>query len=73
MQIPLCLAWTVRIHKLQGLTLQKVKLGLGKKEFSTGLIFIGLLHVKRLDVLLIVDSLDYSHSVNLTSNCMYST
>lgn len=59
-QIPLRLAWAVTIHKSQGLTLKKVKLGLGKKEFSTGLTFVGLSRVKSMDDLMIDDVLNYT-------------
>ncbi|KAF5331234.1 hypothetical protein D9611_013064 [Ephemerocybe angulata] len=59
-QIPLRLAWAVTIHKSQGLTLDKIKLGLGKKEFSTGLTFVGLSRVKALTDIMIVDNLDFS-------------
>ncbi|KAF8215964.1 hypothetical protein K438DRAFT_618940 [Mycena galopus ATCC 62051] len=45
-QIPLRLAWAVTVHKSQGLTLRQVKLGLGKKEFATGLTFVALSQVK---------------------------
>ena len=37
LQIPLKLAWAVTIHKAQGLTLSKVVIDIGKKEFSSGL------------------------------------
>ena len=49
------LAWAVTIHKSQGLTLEKIKLGLGKREISTGLTFVGLSRVKALDGIMIVD------------------
>ena len=45
-QLPLRLAWavSVTIHKSQGLTLERIKLGLGKREFSTGLTFVRASH-----------------------------
>ena len=39
LQLPLKLAWTVTIHKVQDLTLNKVVID-GIKEFSTGLTFV---------------------------------
>lgn len=48
-QLPLKLAWAVTIHKAQGLTLNKVVINIGKKEFSTGLTFIACSRVRRLN------------------------
>jgi hypothetical protein len=59
-QIPLRLAWAVTVHKSQGLTLRKVKLGLGKKEFATGLTFVALSRVKTVDSLMITGAFDYA-------------
>ncbi|KDR74959.1 hypothetical protein GALMADRAFT_570069 [Galerina marginata CBS 339.88] len=53
-------AWAVTIHKSQGLTLERIKLGLGKREFSTGLMFVGLSRVETIDGIMSVDQVDYS-------------
>lgn len=42
-QFPLWLAWVVTAHKSQGLTLLRIRLGLGRKEFSCDLTFVALL------------------------------
>ena len=43
------LAWAVTIHKAQGLTLDKVVIDVGRKEFSTGLTFAGDSSVRHLE------------------------
>ena len=45
-QIPLTLAWAITIHKSQGLTLTKVVIDLGEKDFSPGLSFVAISRVK---------------------------
>jgi len=59
-QLPLRLAWAVAVHKSQDLTLERIKLGLGKREFSTGLTFVGLSRVKAIDGIMMVDQVDCS-------------
>ena len=48
LQLPLKLAWAVTIHKSQGLTLDKVVIDIGSKEFSTGLTFVACSRVRQL-------------------------
>ena len=48
LQLPLKLAWAVTIHKSQGLTLDKVVIDVGKREFSTGLTFVACSRVRQL-------------------------
>ena len=52
LQLPLKLAWAVTIHKAQGLTLDKVVIDIGKKEFSYGLTFVACSRVRHLTDLL---------------------
>jgi hypothetical protein len=42
------LAWGITIHKSQGLTLEKVVVELGDKDFSAGLSFVAISRVKTL-------------------------
>ena len=53
LQLPLKLAWAVTIHKSQGLTLDKVVVDVGKKEFSAGLTFVACSTVRRMTDLLL--------------------
>ena len=65
LQLPLKLAWAVTIHKAQGLTLDKVVVDVGKKEFSSGLTFVACSRVRRLTDLLFDPSFAYQRLANL--------
>ena len=58
-QLPLRLAWAVTVHISQGLTLPRIRLGLGPKEFSCGLTFVVLSRVTSLHGLHFIEKLDW--------------
>ena len=60
LQLPLKLAWAVTIHKSQGLTLDKVVIDIGKREFSSGLTFVACSRVRQVQDLLFIP-LDQCH------------
>ena len=45
--VPLTLAWAITIHKAQGMTMERVTIDLGQREFATGMTFVALSHAKR--------------------------
>ena len=47
-QIPLVPAYSITIHKSQGMTMDKVIIDLGEKEFSVGLSYTAMSRVKRI-------------------------
>ena len=47
-QLPLRLAWALRIHKSQGLTLPKAWIGIGKSERTAGVSYVAISRVKSL-------------------------
>ena len=49
LQIPLCLAWAITVHKSQGLTLEKARIDIGNREFAAGLTFVALSRVRSLN------------------------
>ena len=52
-QLRLKLPWAISIHKLQGLTIDKTRVDLGKPEKFTGLTYVGLSRVRKLDDLIV--------------------
>ena len=48
-QIPLCLAWALTIHKIQGATLNMANIDIGKDIFECGQTYVALSRVQSLD------------------------
>ena len=68
LQLPLKLAWAVTIHKSQGLTLDKVVIDVGKREFSTGLTFVACSRVRQLSDLLVIPPSSFQRLASLTNS-----
>ncbi len=68
LQLPLKLAWAVTIHKSQRLTLDKVVVDVGKKEFSAGLTFVACSRVRQLQDQLFVPQFPYQRLDNLANS-----
>ena len=68
LQLPLKLSWAVTIHKSQGMTLDKVVIDVGKKEFSSGLTFVACSRVRRLTDILFPSPFPYERLSKLANN-----
>ena len=68
LQLPLKLAWAVTIHKSQGLTLDKVVIDIGQREFSSGLTFVACSRVRHLQDLLFNPPFPYQRLANLSNS-----
>jgi hypothetical protein len=60
-QLPLMMAWGITIYKSQGLTLEKVVVELGEKDFSAGLSFVAISQVKTLQGLAFCTCFAHAH------------
>ena len=65
--LPLRLSWAVTVHKSQGLTLDQAVIDIGKKDFSTGLSFVALSRVRKLQDCLI-QQFTFDRLKNLSKN-----
>lgn len=53
--LPLILCWAVTVHKLQGTTLDRAVIDLGKRNFAKGQVYVTLSRVKTLDGIALSD------------------
>ena len=67
-QLPLKLAWAITIHKAQGLTMNKVVIDIGKREFTPGLTFVACSRVRRLSDLAFKPSFDFQRLQSLAGS-----
>ena len=68
LQLPLKLAWAITIHKTQGMTLDRVVIDIGEKEFSTGLTFVACSRVRHITDLLFVPPFAFKCLSNLSKS-----
>ena len=72
-QFPLILAWACTIHKVQGLTLQKVGLSLDlqkQKKFSPGQLYVALSRATSISSLSLLGKLIVDKHVNVNQACL---
>ena len=71
-QFPLKLAWSITIHKAQGLTLNAVWVDLGPSEKAAGLTYVALTRVRTISNL-VIEPMSYERlgSLKKTSNYKY--
>ena len=63
-QIPLCLAWALTIHKIQGATLELAEMDIGKTVFEYGQTYVALSRIQSLDGLYLSEFNPYRIKAN---------
>jgi ATP-dependent exoDNAse (exonuclease V) alpha subunit len=66
-QFPLRLAYAITVHKSQGLILSRAILNLNQREYSVGLSYVVISHVKSLDRLIFKYPFDFNRFSSLDS------
>jgi ATP-dependent DNA helicase PIF1 len=71
-QIPLCLAWALTIHKIQGATLHMADMDIGKSIFECGQTYVALSRIRSLDGLFLSEFLPQRIRANPTVITFYN-
>jgi len=72
-QIPLCLAWAMTIHKIQGATLQMAEIDIGKNIFEYGQTYVALSRIRSLDGLYLSEFTPHKIKANPTVRAFYDS
>ena len=72
-QIPLCLAWALTIHKIQGATLQIADIDIGKSIFEYGQTYVALSRIQTLDGLYLSEFYPHRIKANPTVIAFYES
>lgn len=72
-QYPLCLAWAMTIHKIQGATLPMAEMDIGKSIFESGQTYVALSRVKSLDGLYLSNFFPQNIRANEKVSAFYDT
>jgi hypothetical protein len=72
-QIPLCLAWALTIHKIQGATLQIADIDIGKTIFEYGQTYVALSRIQTLDGLYLSEFYPHRIKANPTVIAFYES
>ena len=70
LQFPLKLAWSMTIHKSQGLTLKKCWIDLGPSEKVAGLTYVALSRVRKISDL-VIEPMSFERIQSLKNNSNY--
>jgi ATP-dependent exoDNAse (exonuclease V) alpha subunit len=67
-QIPLIVAWAITIHKVQGITADKIVTNIIEKDHVIGLTYVAVSRVKKLTGLLFEEPFDYSQFCSIRAS-----